>query len=388
MAIHFFIIIFVVLITPILCYILYAPLCNRNHISIYNSGYIKSNINPLEHDRINMSIPVIFFFVISIIFFMGFRNGGGIDDESYKLFYESEYGRNSWIGVLSQKEPIFILFSNISKHFGINYKGLFLLYAIFQGFFLFKALKNYFINPWEVSLFVAGYFFFVYSSSFTVMRQASAMVIIFYYYSLSNIKKRKWGWALAILSFICHYGAIIAILIEAIRKIFFNKLKLGVIWKIGLPLVCLALSYIINFQNILQYITAALNMYSYMQQSENYLADSKLGRVAFVAFVIYCFLLIYENISKKKIDDNTENIHFIQMLYFSLTFLTAHLRWGSRIQLYSIMFLPFLLIDISKLFKNKIIVMFTFCVILVLGTIYIFSYIDGIANYQWSVNFI
>lgn len=50
-------------------------------------------------------------------------------------------------------------------------------------------------------------------------------------------------------------------------------------------------------------------------------------------------------------------IAYGQMMYFSSLFLTSNLRWGNRIGYYYALFVPFIIVDLWKLFptdsKNK-----------------------------------
>ncbi|WP_127579953.1 EpsG family protein [Paenibacillus koleovorans] len=381
MAIHIFVTAFIILVVPLFCIIKIRP---------EYKGYRDISRNELipKNEKISNNFLLIVSFAVAQVLLLGLRDFGGADDESYRAFYDLGYGAGAWYGFLSEKEPFFILFRTIGLTFELNYKFLFLLYAMFQGIVIVKALRNYFNDVNSTVLYIAGYFFLTYSSVFTVMRQASAMAIIFYYYSLSEKERDRWWLLLAILAFFNHYASILVIVIELLRKLIIRKRYISKITKILVPIMCLILGNFIDFQAIFSLLgTLSNGLYSYMDSTNNFLSSAKHSRVITVLFIVYCFLVISKSNSENK--ERTELLETLQMIYFSLAFLALHLNWGSRIELYYKMFQPFIIIDVVNRFnkQSKLILTVLICItLLFLFAVVIYS-IPGIANYKWSLNF-
>lgn len=319
-------------------------------INIVNKRMLSKKKELIFKDNRNL---LIWIFCLSLIFLLGFRNDGGADDIAYQLFYESGYGSTAIYGILTGKEPVFLLLAKLARLLGGNYKLLFLLYAIFTSLFIGMAIKNFSISKRDTMVFMLGFFAVVFCVIMTVMRQALAMSIIFYYYSIKNPTK-KWTIILFCLAFLCHYASVIVLGIEIVRKIVSNRGWINSYLKILIPIFCIFLGYIINFSAIFQWTIKITGMYSYMNSIENYTGGNNVGIFTFMLFVGY-LIKIWLNRGYKTyaMAPQFVVIEELQMIYFSLVFLTENLRWGNRVQIFYIIFVPFVFIELLNIVRLK-----------------------------------
>lgn len=332
-------------------------------------------------------------FVITYILLCGLRDGGGHDDEMYKLYYNSNYG-GSIFSFLQEKEPLFNIIRQAGYELGVNYKFMFLCYALITSIFIAAALKNYFENDDGIDLYIAAMFFLVYTSLFTVMRQAVGMAIIFYLYSCENLswKKRVLLWFAILCS---HTGFIVMLPIEFL--ITFTKYKINNKILIIVPIVCLILGRSVDLNRIIEFVTSKTGLFEYMNRESNFNQESNIGVVAYSLFAVYLINMMRINTIRSHNSDLSERMVKLndgllwgQMMYFSILFLTSTLRWGNRIGYYYMLFAPFVLFNFLKLFalRPKEIFLIRKIMIAVLYVFFLFTvyFFLGKEGYQWSLN--
>lgn len=305
--------------------------------TMHISGESASSIKGHNVKKKSATCLLVLFFLCGTIM-IGLRDGGGVDDSQYRLFYEMGYGLNSINSFLTQKEPFYVLIRQIGVACGLNYKFMFLVYATASMAFICCGIKKFNLGKSFTAVYIFGFFVIAYTTLFTTMRQTLAIAILFYYYSLEKPTiKQKIG--LFVLAFCAHYSSIVVLLIEIFRiKI---ERRIDKIWKIIIPIICLVCGTIIDFQSLLSKITSLIGMYDYMNWDDNFLSNSNVGIFTFLLFAGY----IVKVWNLKQQEGCSLKIESLQLIYFSLAFLTSHLRWGNRIQLFYIMFVPFVLIE-------------------------------------------
>lgn len=327
------------------------------------------------------------FFALSYIILCGLRDSGGADDMVYKMFYVQDIGGGIF-QMFKGKEPLFNLLKFIGYTLKLNYKWLFLSYAIITAIFLGIGLKNYYRKRVGIQLYIASFFVITYSAMFTTMRQAAAMAILFYLYSLENPtwKRRIILWACILCT---HYGFIILLPIEVIMVI--REYRINRYIKILVPITSLFLGSYVNIASLIGKITSSLGLYSYMTSDQNYNTSAGVGIVNIILLIIY----IYNNYRIKNNNIQKKTLEYIswgQMMYLSLMFLTMNMRWGNRIGYYYMVFMPFLIVDFLESLpldiKSKKQVLYIFLIILYICFLWISKEMLGIEGYQWSVNFI
>lgn len=342
-------------------------------------------VSRIKVKNIDSEKLILFFFAVSYIFLCGLRDGGGADDLSYRAYYEKGYGGNI-LQMFSGKEPLFNLLRIICTTLGMNYKGLFLAYAVITVAFLCAALSNCRLDKDDLILYIAAFYFVSFSGMFTTMRQAAAMSMLFYLKSCHNLswKRRCVLWMLIVCT---HYGFIILLPIEVFFALWNGKLNSFV--KGLIPICALLVGSFIHLDGLIQKITSTLGLYSYMNDKENFSSATAIGIVAISLFGLYILNLLFESRSSIQVDTGVESkIHESTMLYFSLLFLTANMRWGNRICYYYLLFVPFVVIEFAGHFmingsSRKLRTVLS--LVLYVGFEWIMLGYFGTSGYAWSI---
>lgn len=370
-----------------MCFLIIFISANRKGIVALKANNAKKNVM-LYYKEINVALLIFTVFLIAVI---GFRDFGGADDSAYRLFYENRYGFNRAFSLLTEKEPSFLLIEMLGWFLGLNYKFVFLMYAIITMLIFYNAIKNYELENYQVGLFCLAFFLVVLTSIFTVMRQALAMAVIFYYYSVQHKLSVKGKIFFAILSFLCHYASVFSIFLEVIRHLLKIK-KLSWKTKIVVPCVSLLIGLFLDFKLIVGYVTSWLGMYEYMNADGNFISSSTVGVLTILFFICYVVLVVVNR--KNECDENFLIAEEMQMLYFSLAFVTIYLYWGSRLQLYYIAFVPFIIVDLFGKLSFKMVraenVKYAYLFVsLVLVALFVYVLYGNSNLYEssWSLNF-
>lgn len=349
----------------------------------------------IQIGRISRYKTILFFFAISYILMCGLRDGGGADDESYRLYYEMGYGGEIF-QIFTDKEPLFNLLRFFCYALNLNYKGLFLCYAIITILFVCLALKNLNLPLENLVLYIAAFYFIAFSGMFTAMRQAAAMAIVFYIYSCKNLSilKRIVLWLLIVCT---HYGFVLLILIEIVLCIFRYHFSNLII--ISILVISVAIGMFIRLDNLVQQITSMLGLFDYMNDAANYDNVAGIGIVTWFLLILY-FLknIIYNKSTGVKLTTNDnfnksaiaidDKANMAQMLYFVLIAITQQMRWGNRIAYYYLLFVPFLMVDAAnyvRLNNTKVDLSWLIKVILYIGFELLMFFYFGEDGYVWSI---
>lgn len=226
---------------------------------------------------------------------------------------------------------------------------------------------------------------------FTIMRQALASSILFYMYSFSELpwKKKFFFWFLIICT---HYGFLILIPVEIFLSL--KKYKIGWKIKIAILIICFILGYLGSLSNVLLIVTNVLNVYKYMNMSENYMEENNLGIVIFILFIIYIYSLYRTKIVEKKGYRETLKARknsITQMLYIAIMFITMRTRWANRLCYYYLPFMPVLLVDFFNLLplnkSCKSMLRYIFIISMGVAFVFLMKKILGCEGYCWSFKF-
>lgn len=335
---------------------------------------------------------VLFAFMVMLIFIYGFRDSGGADDAVYRLYYERDYGGSFLDFFEASKEPVFNAIKALGYALGLNYKGLYLGYAIVTIYFLIAGLKNYYEIKTDVTLYIAAFLFVAFPAVMTVMRQAAAMAMLFYLYS---IRKPTWKQRIVIwfLILCTHYGFAILLPVEIIISCI--KYRLSTPIKILVPLGCLVIGQTVNLNEVIRAITSILGLYNYMNDDANYTDAAGLGIVTFGLFALYIFKLLYRRCKCNQFTDEqyqqTNGADFAQMMYFSLLLLTVNLRWANRLGMFYTFMVPQIIVECFDLLPVRKGRQLLFYIALVLLYVLFIVYMQGIFGqdgYQWSLDFV
>ncbi len=349
------------------------------------------NINGKRRDS-GYLFWIFLMFFIAYIWMYGLRDMGGADDAAYRLYYERNYGGGVFDFLSTDKEPLFNSLKVIGYTFGLNYKVLFLGYAIVDICFLIAALRNYFSTKSDLILYLAAFYFVVFSSIFTTMRQGAAMAILFYLYSIDKPgwKKKLLLWFLMVCS---HYGFLILLPFEILISLKDYHLKKTI--KIIVPFACLFIGLAVDLGGIIQKITGILGLFDYMNSGENYIDGTNISIVALVLFAVYLYLLLadrngliyFSERSKRSFD----KILYGNMMYLSIMFLTAKLKWGNRLGYYYFFTVPMLIPCFYKALPVKekgLLLEYGFITIMFIGFLFVMKDVLGNGGYVWSLNFL
>lgn len=369
--------------------------CILPFLLLYIAPNIKTKVAIGKHgnsktNNLKALFWILLVFSLSFIWLYGLRDMGGVDDAAYRLYYERNYGGSIFDFLSTDKEPLFNLLKTMGYALGLNYKCLFLGYAIIDICFLIGGLKNYYQTKADLTLYLASFYFIAFSGVFTTMRQSTVMAMLFYFYSLEHPswKKRAIMWILMICS---HYGFLILLPVEIIFSARQYRLNKGI--KIILPCICLVLGTFVDLGGIIQKVTGILGLYSYMNDSGNYTNVSGVGIVTLVLFGIYLYLLIKEKRVPKDTPRKAEifqKITYGNMMYFSILFLTARLRWGNRLGYYYLFTVPMLicyLYEILPVKRKGKLLKYSFITLLYVGFLIVMKGVLGENGYVWSMNF-
>lgn len=165
----------------------------------------------------------LFFIVLFFSILIGFRgNEVGADTENYLTMYE----RIGSFGYVGYPEPLFgymILFSN---HIGLHFSIFLWLTSFITLTLIYKIIIKY-SDDWGFSVFVLyGCYFVFYMMNIT--RQLLAVSLVLYGYHFLYCRKTIRFIICVLLASLCHYSAIISLIVLFVRPIRFNR-KLAII---------------------------------------------------------------------------------------------------------------------------------------------------------------
>lgn len=328
-------------------------------------------------------------FAITLIFIYGLRDSGGADDAAYRLYYEHNLGGSFLDFFEAEKEPVFNLIKLVGYALGLNYKGLFLGYAVIIIAFMIAGLKNHYERKSDVTLYIAAFFFIAFPAVMTVMRQAAAMAMLFYLYSLRKPtwKQRILMWFLILCT---HYGFVILLPVEIAMVCIKHRLSTTI--KILVPLGCLVIGQTVNLNEVIRIITSTLGLYGYMNDDVNYTDASGIGIVTVILFVLYIVMLLYRKRSAYASVQLQwlDKLDYSLMMYFSLLLLAANLHWANRLGMFYTCMVPHLITECFNMLPIKKAKKFPFyaVVLCLYGLFLVYMHGNyGEAGYQWSVGF-
>lgn len=233
-----------------------------------------------------------------------------------------------------------------------NPQVLIFLYSFLQLYFIKKGLdkQNIFSKyPW-ILFFSFPIFMFSYMS---IMRQAVAMSIVFYNYN--NIIKKQYfkSFVFMIIAFLFHNSALCGL------ALYLTLLNIKIKIKYLLFLEGIFLGFFIflkkfgsNFSFLEKYVLFFTNN-----------VRSGGGKVFYLILLISIFLMIFYKkiLEYNKNDENLLNIVLVGSIFYLNIYLMGDI--ASRIGVYFIFFILYIIDDIINIFNNKrlMTIMFVFC---------------------------
>ena len=331
---------------------------------------------------------------ISITFFMlfllyGCRDYGGVDDTTYIEAFE---GANNGTIVYGM-EKSFLIISRVLGEFGLNYKSVFLLYALVSFIFTYLSYKRLCKNRYEWLIALLGFLVFALVPTITVMRQFAAAAILAYAFTLRFEKRNKSSLVLIGLATLIHVGSSIGFFVFLLIP-----KRFSVTTKIIIPLIGLVIGYsgiLAGILKIVQYIVP--DKYTgYLSNSNTTSPDVGILHLILITVYILQFILPavfkMENVSNRSI----EFLQVMQMIYFLMYFSTLASGWASRVSLYFVLFVPFIFKTFISIFKletdRKLIYWtcygaYTLLFIYQIMSISDSSNLSGLIPYEGSFNF-
>ncbi len=288
---------------------------------------------------------------INVIFFMlfllyGCRDYGGIDDTTYINAFQ---GANSGASVYGM-EKSFLIISQLLGGLGLNYKSIFLLYALIAFVFMYLSYKKLCKNRYEWIVALLGFLVFAFIPTITVMRQFTAAAILMYAFILRFEKSNKRSLAFMGLATLIHVGA-------SIGFWFFLLIpkRFSVATKVIIPLMGLIIGYsgiMVEILKVIHYIVP--DKYSgYLSNSNTNTPD--IGILHLILITIYLLQFIVPLVFRveTKFNRSIEFLQIMQMIYFFMYFATLSSGWASRVSLYFVLFVPFIFKTFICIFKRE-----------------------------------
>lgn len=301
----------------------------------------------LKEDKYKKIGVLISFFLIFSIF--AFRNQVGVDDLNYITYYNLIFeGEVKQFFSISGVENSFYYIAILLSKFGFNYKMLFIVYAFISCFFLYKITEKMEFNKKEYLLFFLSFLTFSILPYITIMRQFAAAMIGIYASLLFNDNKYIKSILLLLLAVFFHNSSIIFIFV-----FIFSKIKL--LNKKAIYIFLPILSWFLNITGIFYYLMKIVLVktpyYNYFLS----IGEDSFGgtsKVVLLMFIVYCFSIY---LIKNKILENkkTRIILVLEMIFFSLYFITQNMGVLGRLYDYFIIFEPFSLIWVYICAKPK-----------------------------------
>lgn len=330
---------------------------------------------------------------IMYILLCGLKDAGGQDDLEYKRIYEENYGTQ--FVFLKGKEPLYLILRIVGKSFNLNYKSMFLFYAVITAFFISRACLNFFDSARNIQLFSAAFLFIAFPTAFTVMRQTVAMAIVFYIYSKKTIswKSRILLWTFAILS---HYGFILLLPIEILGCVRQYQINRTLRWSV--PMICWGVGSLGIVAWLINIVVTYTGMYSYMSTAAENSIKSGSGIVKITIVIIY-LLVTFLSIKKSKVNEKNKEkdlrenkIVWGEFFYISIFLFTQNIWGASRIAFYYLLFAPMLVIQLLEVINfnkktRKLVKNICIWTLYVLYLIYVKNNIVSDA-FSWSFSFI
>lgn len=295
---------------------------------------------------------------ISVLSVSGLRFQVGTDYNEYiNLFNQVINDKNS--SFFLTLEPIFIYICKIINIFSQDYIWLFIITSFFIIFFIFKVVIK------ECEFYELGIFLFLvlgfFTSSLNIVRQWMAAVVLLYGYTQSRKGYDKKFLLCILVSFLCHYSAIIVIFFFSfIMKNKNEKYRLFFI--ISGFLFFGNTAYIIKFFQFLCLKISILNKYyKYLNPNED------IGGSVLV-LPMFCLVTYFIYLWRKKFLNL--NIYCnILCLGFFFSIIGQKLMVFNRLQYYFVCILIILIPELIKTFNQKERT-FIYILCIILGTIF------------------
>ena len=317
---------------------------------------------------------LISFLLIFSIF--AFRNTAGVDDENYIYYYKLiAQGEIRKFFAISAVEDSFYYLAKPLTMAGFNYKMLFAVYSFISCLFLYLITRKCNFNKKEYLLFFLSFLAFGVLPYITIMRQFPAAMIGIYASLLFNENKYVRAIILLLLAIFLHNSSFIFIFVFLLSKIGFFKHK----WLyVILPLLGLVLNATGIFYKLMEIILKGTPYYRHFLDIEN---DTFGGTSIVVIFMFLIYLASIYIITRKKFQNkNIRILIILEMIFFSLYFVTQNMGVLGRMYDYFIIFQPFSLILIYGCSKEKFRTMFLCGISSLL--IFLIIYNFGINNFE------
>lgn len=282
-----------------------------------------------------------------LTFLYGLRNDGGVDDFNYISNFNDVINNIS----LPRREVTFAFFAKTINAIGMNYKGLFMLYAAISFYFLYQCYKQLCENKRDWLIAIIGFLCFSFIETITIMRQFAAAAIVCYALSIFYNDKSMKPFLLVVIAALFHLPAIITLLFMPILKIKYS----GFI-KALLPILCLFIGYsgLLNvIINLLSFLIP--KGYEVYLQTHTTPRVGTLNTLLFIIFVVSLLMPKVQEINYYKrgifvyAHSNSFYIENLITVYFCIYFIALSSHWLTRFASYYRLFLPFILIG----FINK-----------------------------------
>lgn len=325
------------------------------------------------------TICICLFLIFSLF---AFRNIVGVDDNNYKLYYDLiSSGNDLQFFNISGTEYSFYLFCKFFQLFGFNYKIIFFIYSLISFYYIYKTLSLCELTKEEYLILFLSFLSFSFVPYITIMRQFTATTIgIYAIYKYKKFDVR--AFCLFAFAFFIHNSSIIFVPVYLFKNI---KIFKNVNIYLLLPFICL----FFNFSGLFIFLAKLLlKNSSYYRYIENiYNVGTGSGIVVFFLFAFYILSIILIKINKKEINLTI----YLELVFFSLYFLTFKQGVINRLAYYFILFEPISILYIYRninLTKKKCFLIF--CILMFLLFISYNTIIRGNGNYSivnYSVDF-
>ena len=287
-----------------------------------------------------IGIPLVLLF---LTLFFGLRDNLAIDDNSYiNIFNNIRLGNPVYV------EKTFVIICKITNDlFHMNYKFVFLLYAVLSFLFIYLIIRKIKLKKYEFWIFILSFIAFCFTPYLNAMRQFLACTMFIYGMFLLNEKKYIKTALIIIFAGLIHNASYILIVFI---PLFIDKVNISNKFKIIIPLFAIILGYTRSIKVILTVIFQKFNI-SYASYITN-ASDTSLtnsGLLIYLLYFIYIFQFFFKQNDKEKFENLIEKG---EMLFFVTFFVTQGLGFARRVSYFFMLFECFVFISLLKRAKE------------------------------------
>lgn len=277
-----------------------------------------------------------------------FRDNIALDDRNYIQVFE--YVQHGWE---YDVEWSYLMLCKLALYFDLNYKAVFMFYALLSFCFLWKTLDIIYKNNISKAVYLACFFGIAFVSSMSVMRQFLAASICFYAMIIMSKNNKIKATILCLIATFFHMGACISLPILYLAS---KKNVITYRFKLVLTIVSVICGYL-NLATIILNASLGILPVSYQIYSDS--ISGSFSSAGGTLSLILLLLFLLQNIISAKGEKQVNKNNFIdcivergQLVYICILFFFVHAGVASRLAFTYILFAATIPITFIKRIKS------------------------------------